>query len=331
MSGPAGRHVVVLAGGLSAERDVSLRSGRRLATALREAGAEVTLADLDGDLLGRLRALDPDCVVPVVHGPLGEDGALATLLDLAGIPFLGPRAAAARLTFDKPLATAHMAACGVPVPRQVTLPQALLRDVGAAAVLDLALARTGLPCVVKPAAGGSALGVSIVTEPHHLPGAIVGAYSYAPTAVIEEYIAGQELAVTIVDEGSPEALPAVEIVPVEGWYDAQARYTAGAVEFFAPARLSTREADVVQACALAAHRALGLRDLTRIDLILGSGGPRVLEATVAPGLTETSLAPLAIAAAGRTLGEVVGRLVERACASPEVAANGPAATSDVRR
>lgn len=311
----SGRHIVVLAGGLSAERDVSLRSGRRLAAALREVGAEATLADIDSLLLPRLRDLAPDCVVPVVHGPLGEDGALATLLELAGIPYLGSRPDAARLAFDKPLAAARMAAAGVRVPRQVTLPQALLRDCGAQAMLGHAVSAIGLPCVVKPASGGSALGVSVVTDRNDLPAAVVGAYSYAPTALIEQYIAGVELAVTIVDDGSASVLPPVEIVPVTGWYDASARYTAGSVEFFAPARLTDAQVAEVIHSARTAHTALGLRDLTRIDMILADTGPHVLEATIAPGLTETSLAPLAIGAAGLHLGEVVLGLVAAALQS----------------
>jgi len=311
----AGRHIVVLAGGLSAERDVSLRSGRRLVTALREGGAEATLADVDSALLPRLRELAPDCVIPVVHGPLGEDGALATLLELTGFAYLGARPDAARLAFDKPLAAARMAAAGVRVPRHLTLPQALLRDCGAQAVLDRALSTIGLPCVVKPAWGGSALGVSIVVDREELPAAVVGAYTYAPTAMIEQYVDGVEVAVTIVDDGSVTVLPPVEIVPVTGWYDANARYTAGAVEFFAPARLTDAQVAAVVDCARAAHTALGLRDLTRIDMILSDEGPHVLEATVAPGLTETSLTPLAIGAAGRQLGEIALSLVASALAS----------------
>jgi D-alanine-D-alanine ligase len=184
-------------------------------------------------------------------------------------------------------------------------------------VLDSLVMRIGLPLVVKPTRGGSALGVAIVRSNADLAGAMVGCFAYADTAMLETYVPGTEVAVTVIEEGdgSIRALPAVEIVPDSGVYDYASRYTAGTTEFFAPARLSDAAADLCAAAALAAHERLGLRHLSRADLIVGADGQvTFLEVNVAPGCTETSLLPQAVEAAGLDLGHVFQVLVERAVA-----------------
>jgi D-alanine-D-alanine ligase len=171
-----------------------------------------------------------------------------------------------------------------------------------------------MPLMVKPAQGGSGLGAAVVREPEGLPAAMVGCFAYDQTALVERFVAGADIAVSVVDLGTgPQALPAVEIVPSSGVYDYAARYTAGLTTWHAPARLAPELADRVAATALDAHQALGLRDLSRVDLIVDAAGdPHVLEVTVAPGMTETSLLPLAVHAAGLDLGEVFATLVARA-------------------
>ncbi|WP_369056271.1 D-alanine--D-alanine ligase family protein [Kineococcus terrestris] len=311
----AGPRVAVLAGGLSHERDVSVRSGRRVAEALRAGGCEVSVLDADARLLARLRDEAPDVVWPALHGAVGEDGALRDVLGLLGLPYVGSGPAAARLAWDKPLAAAAVAAAGLAAPESVVLEQSTFRDLGARPVLAAVDAWTGgRTAVVKPAHGGSALGVTVVDDAAQLARAVVEAFAYDGTVVVQRYVAGTEVAVSVVDTGSgPEALPAVEVVPDGGRYDYAARYTAGPAEFFAPARLHDPVADAVAEAARSAHTVLGLRHLSRVDLVVDAEGvPWFLEANVAPGTTETSLLPQAVEAAGRSVAEVYRTLVDAA-------------------
>lgn len=308
--------VLVLAGGLSHEREVSLKSGRRVLDALRTAGLETELRDADVSLLPLLEVDPPDAIVIALHGAAGEDGSLRGVLDLCGLPYVGGDARAARLAWDKPSAKAVLREHGIPTPDWVALPHERFSELGAVAVLDRIVARLGMPLMVKPAQGGSGLGAAVVRDPAALPAAMVGCFSYDQTALVERYVPGVDVAVSVLDLGDgPRALPAVEIEPRDGVYDYVARYTAGLTTWHAPARLTPAVAERVTATALAAHQALGLRDLSRVDLIVDPDGqPQVLEVTVVPGMTETSLLPLALQAADLTLGEVFSRLVIRAAA-----------------
>ena len=312
---PEGR-VVVLAGGLSHERDVSLRSGRRVAEAMRGAGLEVEERDVDASLLPALRRDRPACVFPLLHGETGEDGALREVLELLELPYVGSTPGACRVAFDKPVAKTVVSRAGLSTPTAVALPHETFREVGASATMEALVDRLGLPLVVKPVRGGSALGCSVVRDAADLPGAMVGCFAYGPVALVERFVDGTEVTVSVVDTGSgPRALPAVEIRPDGGVYDYSARYTAGSTEFFVPAKLSD---DVAQACAEAAvtaHTTLGLRDLSRSDLIVDDAGEVwFLEVNVAPGMTETSLVPLAFEADGLDLGSVCAGLVRLAVA-----------------
>ena len=313
MSEQPGR-VVVLAGGLSHERDVSLRSGRRVADALRAADFEVQQRDFDVELVPELQADPPACVVPLLHGEDGEDGALQEVLALLGIPHVGSPAAACRLAFDKAVAKSLVTSAGLSTPDALALPAETFRELGAASMMDALVSQLGLPLVVKPTRGGSALGVHVVHRREDLPSAMVGCFSYGPIALVERFIRGTEVAVTVVeDESGAHALPVVEIRPDGGVYDYSARYTAGATEFVVPAQLSHAASDACAAAAVAAHRTLGLRDLSRSDLIVGDDGSVwFIEVNVSPGMTETSLVPLAVEAAGTTLSAVCSDLVGRA-------------------
>jgi D-alanine-D-alanine ligase len=296
--------VLVLAGGLSAEREVSLRSGQRVAEALRGIGVEVQVHDLDAELAGTL-AYDPTTVVfPLLHGIAGEDGTVQEVLRLAGVPYVGALPEACRCAFDKPVAKTILTRAGLRTPLSVTLPRVAFHDLGAVALADLALRRLGLPLFVKPRAGGSAFGVTRVTKAEDLPEAVISCFGYHDTALIEVAVEGTEIAVGVLDlDGEPVALPPVEIVPDGGTYDYAARYTAGATEFFCPARLDPAVEREAMAAAVTAHRALGLRDLSRTDLIVDDDGRiHVLETNVAPGMTTTSTFPMALAASGRDFG-----------------------------
>jgi D-alanine-D-alanine ligase len=303
--------VLVLAGGLSHERDVSLRSGRRVAEALRDAGVEVQERDVDATLLPTLAASPPDCVVPLLHGEAGEDGAVREVLELVGVPYVGSAPDACRVAFDKPVAKVVAARAGLHTPASVTLPHETFRELGAAAVMDSITKVLGVPLIVKPAKGGSALGCTVVRTPEDLPGAMVNAFAYGDTALVERLVEGLEVAVSVVDTGEgPRALPVVSIEPDGGVYDYTARYTAGSTEFVVPAKLPDEVAAECARVAVAAHEALGLRDLSRSDLIVaGDGTAWFLEVNVAPGLTETSTVPLAVEAAGLGLGGLVTDLV----------------------
>jgi D-alanine-D-alanine ligase len=313
MSEHPGR-VVVLAGGLSHERDVSLRSGRRVADALRAADFEVQQRDFDVDLVPDLQIDPPACVVPLLHGEDGEDGALQEVLALLGIPHVGSSAAACRLAFDKAVAKSIVTNAGLSTPDALALPAETFRELGAASMMDALVSQLGLPLVVKPTRGGSALGVHVVNRREELPSAMVGCFSYGPIALVERFIRGTEVAVTVVeDDSGARALPVVEIRPDGGVYDYSARYTAGATEFVVPAQLSDAASDACAAAAVAAHRALGLRDLSRSDLIVADDGSVwFIEVNVSPGMTETSLVPLAVEAAGTTLSAVCADLVRQA-------------------
>ena len=312
--------VAVLAGGLSPERDVSLRSGRRVAEALRDAAPdwEVVEWDVDAQLLGSLTDHRPDAVIPLLHGAAGEDGALRDLLASLRLPFVGSAAGSARVAFDKPIAKAVLAKAGVATPAALALPQSIFRELGASEVLSAVGGHLGLPVIVKPTRGGSALGCSIVRYQDEFPAAMVGAFAYADVALIEQHIVGTEISVCVLDEGGgPRALPAVEIVPPSGLYDYHARYTAGTTEFFIPARLPQEIGVTCAAMAVHVHDALGLRDWSRSDLMVDQdGGVWFLEVNVAPGMTETSLFPQSLAADGRSVGGAMRDLVRIAIGRP---------------
>jgi D-alanine-D-alanine ligase len=308
--------VLILAGGLSYEREVSLRSGRRVLDALRSAGVEAELRDADVSLLPALVADPPDAVVIALHGATGEDGSLRGVLDLCDVPYVGPDAQASRLAWDKPSAKTVLREHGLPTPDWVALPHDRFSELGAVAVLDRIVERLGLPVMVKPAQGGSGLGAAVVRDAAELPPAMVGCFAYHSTALVEQFVAGMDVAVSVVDLGEgPQALPPVEIVPSNGVYDYAARYTAGLTTWHTPARLPASVAAEVASTALAAHTALGLRDLSRVDLIVDEdGATHVLEVSVSPGMTETSLLPMAVQAAGLDFGKLLAALVTRAAA-----------------
>lgn len=305
--------VLVLAGGLSHERDVSIRSGRRVADALRGAGMTAHVHDVDGDLLTYLQQARPDVVWPILHGSTGEDGSVRDVLDLVGVPYVGTDAAGSRLSWSKPVAKTLLEREGASTPRFTTLPQTLFRELGTRGVLERVLAVLGLPLVVKPASGGSALGVSVVREAAALPQAMVGCFAYGEEALIEQHVDGVEVAVSVIDLGSgPQALPSVEIV-TEGAYDFDARYNPGRSEYFVPGRLTPQQERAAADLALLSHRVLGLRDLSRTDMIVDADGVAwLLDINVAPGMTETSLFPQAAHASGHTPAELYTALVRQA-------------------
>ena len=306
--------IQILAGGISHEREVSLKSGRRVADALTDAGASVVIREPDAALLANIRKDKPDVIWPVLHGASGEDGALRDILALTGVPFVGATAQGARLAWDKSIAKILVEREGVQTPASITLPKDTFRELDAEGVLKTVAASLALPVVVKPAKSGSAQGVTIVRKADQLSRAMIDAYVYCDVAIIERYVEGTELAISIIDLGAgPIALPAVEIQPIAGQFGYQERYTAGETNYFVPARIKKTVAERAANMAIAVHEILGLRHLSRIDMIVDNKGVAwFLEANVLPGLTETSLLPQAVTAAGHSLGEVYINLAQAA-------------------
>jgi D-alanine-D-alanine ligase len=304
---------VVLAGGLAFEREVSLTSGTRVVEELTRAGLDAEVRDADAELLPGLAAVPADAVFIALHGATGEDGALRAVLDLAGVPYVGSPAAACRVAWDKPAAKSVVRSAGLATPDWVALPHSTFRELGAGAVLDLIVARLGLPLMVKPASGGSALGAQKVARVEDLPAAMVSCFAYGDTVLVERFVDGVELALSVVDLGDgPTALPAVEIAPQSGVFDYTARYTPGLTEYHAPARVPDDAAARAAELAVQVHRELGLADLSRTDAIVAPDGEvHFLEVNVSPGMTETSMFPMAVEAAGYELGDVLGRLLTR--------------------
>ena len=305
--------VAVLAGGRTPERDVSLRSGHRVSHALGELGHDASVLDPgDAPLVQALRERAPEICYLALHGKEGEDGTVQRLLDLLDIPYTGTAAFDCEIAFDKVLAKDALARAGLATPDWVVIEGWALRDLGAGAALGRAVERVGLPCVVKPSRSGSALGIAFVEREGDLPAALMGALSFAGAAIVETKVEGAEVAVGVVGT-PPEPLPPIEVVPKGGVFDYAARYTAGATEYFVPARLSAEVATTCTADALRAVDSLRLRDVTRVDTIVDRDGrPWVLEVNVSPGMTETSLLPMAAAAAGWSLGELCDRVLRSA-------------------
>jgi D-alanine-D-alanine ligase len=255
-------------------------------------------------------------VVIALHGATGEDGSLRGVLDLCGVPYVGCDARAARLAWDKPTAKRIVETAGGTTPPSIAVTREVFREVGAHAVIDLITGVFHEPVAVKPARGGSAQGVTLVETDDRLPRAMMDAFTYADEALIERLVRGTEIAVGVLEgPDGPVPLPAVEIVPVSGVYGFEERYNAGATRFFTPARIPQAAADAAGELAVLAHRALGLRHLSRVDIIVdGDGVPWFLEANVMPGLTETSLLPQALRSAGRDLSDAYADLTRLALA-----------------
>lgn len=310
--------VLILAGGMSYEHEVSLKSGRRVAAALQRQGMSCEIRDLDGDLLPTLQDFPPDVVFPLVHGAPGEDGSLRSVLELAGIPFVGTDSVGARRAWNKSAAKDLLRSAGLPTADWTVMPRQAFSDFGARKLLDRIAAKMGLPLVVKPNSGGSGLGVQSVRKEDDFPSAMMGCFSYSDEALVESFVDGRDIAVGVVDLGEgPTALPPVEITPLLGDYDYAARYNPGATRWTVPADLEAAAADRVAEIAVAAHETLGLRDISRVDLMVDDAGTiQILEANVAPGMTETSLLPMAIDAAGMDAGETLTQMVRLALARP---------------
>jgi D-alanine-D-alanine ligase len=304
--------VAVLKGGRSLERGVSLRSGARVEDALERLGHEALPLEADGDMVKQLTAGGPEIAFVAMHGPGGEDGTAQELLEILGIPFTGPGVAACARCIDKVLAKHELRAAGIPTPDWFAFNETAFRELGAADALAGLEERLGFPLVVKPSRGGSALGIKFAENWFDVPEALVSAFSYDDRVLLERFVDGRELAVSVLGD---EPLPVVEVIPQAGdSYDFEARYEIGRTSFVCPAELSSEESAAVVGAALGAYRALGCSGFSRVDLILGADGPQVLEVNAIPGLTDTSLLPQAAEAAGMSFEQLVEKILDLALA-----------------
>jgi D-alanine-D-alanine ligase len=310
--------VAVLKGGDSLERQVSLRSGARVEDALHRLGHEAVPIDVGPDLVDRLGAERPDVAFVALHGRGGEDGTVQELLELLGIPYTASGPSACIRCMDKVVAKHALRDAGVPTPDFYAFSQAAFEELGAARALPAIEERLDFPIVVKPAGQGSALGIRMASTAADVPGAIVAAFSYDTKVVLERHVAGRDLAVSVLEGPvGPEALPIVEAVPQdEDFYDFESRYEIGRTRFICPAELPEAVAERAAELALESYRVLGCYGFARVDLMLdeASGELTVLEANVIPGLTDTSLLPLAAEAAGIGFEALIARVLELAVA-----------------
>lgn len=306
--------VVVLKGGRSFEREVSLRSAGNVEASLRRLGHEVVALDVDKTMVKQLKAEKPDVAFIAMHGHGGEDGTVQELLEILRIPYTGSGVSASERAWDKVVAKAMLAAAGVPTPPSYAFGQEAFRELGAADLLPDIESQLGLPVVVKPARGGSALGIKLAHEPSEIPAALMGALAYDKRLLLERYVAGRELAVAIVGSERPMALPIVEAVPLgKEFYDFESRYTPGATDLISPADLTPDVAEAVTQVALETYGVLDCHGFGRVDILLDADDePWVLELNTIPGLTDTSMVPKAAQAAGMSFDDLIARVLELA-------------------
>jgi len=310
--------VAVLKGGRSLERNVSLRSGARVEDALQKLGHEVVPVDVGPDLVDQLQTVKPDVAFVALHGRGGEDGTVQELLELVGVPYTASGPSACSRCMDKVVSKNELRSAGLPTPDFYAFSQAAFEELGAARALPALEERLAFPIVVKPAAQGSALGIKFARTAADVPAAIVAAFSYDTKVLLERYVEGRDLAVSVIDgPDGPEALPVVEAIPhEEDFYDFEARYEIGRTAFVCPADIGPDATARAQELALAAYATLGCSGFARVDLMLeeSTGELTLLEANAIPGLTDTSLLPLAAEAAGISFEDLIARIVELAVA-----------------
>jgi D-alanine-D-alanine ligase len=310
--------VAVLKGGSSLERQVSLRSGARVEDALDRLGHESIPIDVGDDLIDRLRDEQPEIAFVALHGRDGEDGTVQEILEIVGLPYTGSGILGCMRSIDKVLAKHLFEEANIPTPEFFAFTEAAFKTLGAAEALPTIEERLDFPIVVKPATGGSALGIKFAQSAADVPAALVAGFSYDARVLLERHVRGRDLAVSIVEGGDgPEALPIVEAVPRdEDFYDFEARYEIGRTEFVCPADVPSAVTRRAQQLALDVYRLLGLYGFARVDLMLEEDTDAlfVLEANAIPGLTDTSLLPQAAEAAGIGFDELVERILELAWA-----------------
>ena len=306
---PSQTRVAVLAGGTSSEREISLSSGRQVYEALTGVGFPCDLYD-PRDIKQTVAALesgDYDIAFIVMHGRGGEDGTIQGLCELVGLPYTGSGVRASAIAMDKSLAKILYASAGIPIAPSMTLHR------GQAIDHDALIETVGQKCVVKPSRDGSSVGMSIVHEPGELPAAIEVAFAVADEIIVERFVQGTEITVAVLGNDDPEPLPVIEIVPHAEFYDFEVKYSPTGADHIIPARLANEVYVEAQRLAVAAHKVLGCRGMSRSDFIVTDDGTCViLETNTIPGMTPTSLLPDTARHAGYDFGALCTRIIELA-------------------
>lgn len=306
------KNIAVLMGGRSLEREFSIKSGEKISNALRKLGYNVIKMDIDESIVNNLSSEKINLAYIALHGKDGEDGTIQEILEVLDIPYTGPGVYPNILSFDKIISKQIFENQKIPTPPFYFLNTSSFRELGSSKLLPFIIKRIGLPMVVKPSAQGSALGIKIVNNKEDLTEAIIYALSYSKKVILEKFIDGIELAVSIIGKEKPRTLPVVEIVPEKKFFDFESRTNIGQTDYFVPARLSSSEEKKVKETAIAVHNALNCSKLSRVDIILDRKEkiPYVLELNTSPGMTDTSLLPMAAREAGMSFEELVDEIIK---------------------
>lgn len=303
-------NILVVCGGVSTEREVSLRSGKAIYEALKRKGyTNASLFDLTGNNISEIVAIHPDIVFLGLHGKGGEDGCIQGFLELAGIPYTGPGVACSAICMNKIFTKRVLSQAGLPTAPFSVISREQCADIDSAS--QYLLAEVGLPMVVKSPCQGSSIGVSIVHEVSELPAAIEDALKYGDDILAEQFLDGVEVTLPIMGNDDPVALPVIEITSEREFYDYTAKYTSGLCHHILPARISESDAAAVSEFGRKAYRTLNCCGLSRVDFIIDKvKGPMVIEVNTLPGMTDMSLFPDAARFVGISYEELVEKILE---------------------
>ncbi len=306
------KNIAVLMGGRSLEREFSIKSGQRVSNALRKLGHNVIKLDIDESIVDNLNSEKIDLAYIALHGKDGEDGTIQEILEVLNIPYTGPGVYPNVVSFDKIVSKQIFLSLGIPTPPFYFLNTSSFSELGSPKLLPFIIKKIGLPIVVKPSAQGSALGIRIVNDKESIPEAIISALSYSKKVILEKFIDGVELAVSIIGKEKPRILPAVEIVTKKNFFDFESRSKTGETDYFVPARISVSSDKKMKEVAMAVHNALKCTKLSRVDIIMDTKKeiPYVLELNTSPGMTDTSLLPMSAEAAGLSFEELVDEIIK---------------------
>lgn len=306
------KKIAVLLGGKSAEREISLKTGKAVANALVNLGNNVKSIDTKGEFIEDLRAFHPDLVFIALHGPLGEDGAMQGLLEILGYPYTGCDVLASSLAMNKIYTKRILKEAQIPTPRFSVIRERnyLMNPIKTE---DLLLKDLNLPLVIKAPNQGSTIGIYFAKQRSDLNIMILEAFKFEKEILIEEFIHGREVTVAIMGNEELQILPIIEIVSHTGVYDYTAKYTKGMSDHIIPARLSKSVSNMINILAEKSYRSLGCRGFARVDFIVENDiNPYVLEVNTIPGMTETSLFPDAALSAGISFDELINRFIQYA-------------------
>ncbi|MHB0914689.1 MAG: D-alanine--D-alanine ligase family protein [Thermoleophilia bacterium] len=304
--------VVVLKGGRSLERNISLKSGARVEKALKESGYTVESIDVDEHLVKKLNEMKPDVAFIAMHGRSGEDGTVQELLDILGIPYTGSQVLPSINCMDKVLSKHIFEGHDIPTPPFYAFNRDAFQELGASDTLSMIGEELGYPIVVKPSAQGSALGIRFAHTVSELPAALISAFSFDNKVLLEQYVKGRELAVSIIGK-TPRALPIVEAIPKTEFFDFESRYTMGKADYVVPAEIPAETAEEAEALSLKVFNLLQCSGFGRVDLIMDEDNRlHVLEINTIPGFTETSLMPMCAQAAGISFNGMVEEILRAA-------------------